>query len=136
MSWTLKALKAGTISGLILSIALTPLNFYVHNAFAREISEALGTSFEYTVAFALQSALQNLAVFTVAGLFYAVFYNRLPGRHAFAKALFLGISLYFLTLTITFLIDFPVSKNLFYTLNLLNIPVDLLIFPYLLSKFY
>jgi hypothetical protein len=136
MSWTLKGLKAGAISGLILSIALTPLNFYVHNTFAREISEALGTSYEYTVAFALQSALQNFALFTVAGLFYAVFYNGLPGRHAFTKALVPGTSLYFLTLTITFLIDFHVSKNLFYIINLLNIPVLLLIFPSLLSKFY
>ena len=130
-------IKVSVVPGALLGIISIPINYYLLGVkYREEISLAIGRSYYPSLRGLLVIATISAAFLIFCGILYVLLYHKLPGRKAFTKAFIIGLFIYVISRIGDFIVDYPISKGLFVDNALFGAPLLLLLYPYLLSRFY
>jgi len=129
--------KISIIPGTLVGIVSLPVNYYLLGIkYREEISLALRRPYYPSLGGLLITTTMTITFLAFCGVIYALLYNKLPGRKPFTKAFVIGFVIYIISRIGDYVVDYPISKELFIDSALLGIPLMLVLYPYLLSRLY
>ena len=132
-----QGIKVGVYSGVVISVISLPINYYLLAIKYRdELSFALKRPYHPGCKGFLLLFILTTLVFAACGVLYVVFYDKLPFENPFWKAFVFGAAIYVISRIGDFITDYPLSPGLALENALWSAPLNLILWPYLVSKLY
>ena len=132
-----KGIKIGVSSGLIIAVISLPVNYYLLAIkYREELSTALGRSYYPSLEGFLLLFVLTVLVFTACGVLYVLFFDKFPFKSPFWNAFILGAIIFVISRFGDFITDYPLSPKLAVENAIWSVPLTLILWPFIISRFY